>query len=251
MKKVFIYSMRNLKEVELRAKITFIALLALCVSMAFSFDTVKNLRLSADGIEKLEIDCGAGYLHLSGDESLESIEVEAEIIVKGKSERDTEKYIEENVKLELKKRGSRAVLISKFDKGRFWDNFRTRVINLKVRIPKNMVLHIDDGSGEMKIEQIIGRVEIDDGSGEIHISGIQGDVSIDDGSGTIEVSDVFGNLYVDDGSGTIEVRDVDQNVRVNDGSGSIHIDGVGGDVIIEDDGSGSLKIKNVKGKVIK
>jgi DUF4097 and DUF4098 domain-containing protein YvlB len=226
-------------------------LLALCVSMAFSFDKVKNLSLSADGIEKLEIDCGAGYLYLSGDSSLESIEVEAEIIVKGKSERDAEKYIEENVKLELKKRGSRAVLISNFDDSRFWDNFRTRVINLKVRIPKNMDLYIDDGSGEMKVEQIIGRVEIDDGSGEIRISGIQGDVSIDDGSGTIEVTDVFGNLYIDDGSGTIEVRDVDQNVRVDDGSGSIYIDGVGGDVIIEDDGSGSLKIKNVKGKVIK
>jgi len=235
----------------LRAKIIFIALLALCVSMAFSFDTVKNLRLSADGIEKLEIDCGAGYLYLSGDDSLKSIEVEAEIIVKGKSERDTEKYIEENVKLELKKHGSRAVLLSKFDNSRFWDNLRTRVINLKVRIPKNMDLYIDDGSGEVKVEQIIGRVEIDDGSGEIRISGVQGDVSIDDGSGTIDITDVIGNLYIDDGSGTIEVRNVDQNVRVDDGSGSIYIDGVGGDVIIEDDGSGSLKIKNVKGKVIK
>ena len=235
----------------MRAKITFVALFALCVSLAFSFDTVKNLRLSADGIEKLEIDCGAGYLHLSGDDSLESIEVEAEIIVKGKSERDVEKYIEENVKLELKKHGGKAVLVSKFDNGRFWDNFRSRVINLKVRIPKHMDLYIDDGSGEMKVEQITGRVEIDDGSGEIYIRDIQGDVSIDDGSGTIEVTDVFGNLYIDDGSGTIEVRNVDQNVRVDDGSGSIYIDDVGGDVIIEDDGSGSLKIQNVKGKVIK
>lgn len=235
----------------MRAKMTFLVFLALFVSMAFSFDTVKNLRLSADGIEKLEIDCGAGYLYLSGDDSLESIEVEAEIIVKARGERDTEKYIEENVELELKKHGNKAVLISKFDNGRFWDNFRTRVINLKVRMPKNMDLYIDDGSGEMKVEQITGRVEIDDGSGEIHISGIQGDVSIDDGSGTIEVSDIIGNLYIDDGSGTIEVRNVDQNVKVDDGSGSIYIDGVGGDVIIKDDGSGSLKLKNVKGKVIK
>lgn len=226
-------------------------MLVLFVSTSFSFEAVKKLRLSADGIEKLEIDCGAGYLYLTGDDSLESIEVEAEIVVKGKGERDTERYIEENLELELKKRGSRAVLVSKFKNGRFWENFRSRVINLKVRTPKNMNLYIDDGSGEMRVEQIIGRVEIDDGSGEIHISGIQGDVSIDDGSGTIDVTDVFGNLHIDDGSGTIEVRGIDQNVRVDDGSGSIYIDGVGGDVIIEDDGSGSLRIKNVKGKVIR
>jgi hypothetical protein len=242
---------KNKKEVELRAKITFMVLLALCVSMAFSLDTVKNLRLSADGIEKLEIDCGAGYLYLSGDASLDSIEVEAEIIAKGKSDRDEEKYIEENVRLELKKRGSRAVLVSNFENSRFWDNFRTRVINLKVRMPKNMNLYIDDGSGEMRVEQIIGRVEIDDGSGEIRIDDIHGDVSIDDGSGTIDVRGVFGNLYIDDGSGTIDVRNVEQNVRVDDGSGSITISDVGGDVIIEDDGSGSLNIRNVKGKVIK
>ena len=189
--------------------------------------------MSADGIEKLEIDCGAGFLHLSGDDSLKSIEVEAEIVVDGKSERDIKEYVEKHVELELKKHGSKAVLVSKFDDGNFWDNFRTRVINLKVRMPKNMDLYIDDGSGE------------------IRISDIRGDVSIDDGSGTIDVTDVFGNLNIDDGSGTIEVRNVEQNVRVDDGSGSISIDGVGGDVIIADDGSGSLKIQNVKGQVIK
>ncbi len=225
-------------------------MLALCVSVAFSFDTVKNLRISADGIEKLDIDCGAGFLHVSGDDSLSSIEVKAEIIVKGKRERNVNRYIGENVELALNKHGSKAVLVSKFDKGRFWDNFRTRVINLEVRMPKNMDLNIDDGSGEMRVEHIIGRLEIEDGSGEIRISDIRGDVSIEDGSGTLDVTDVFGNLHISDGSGTIDVRSVEQNVRVNDGSGSISIKDVGGDVIIEDDGSGSLKIQNVKGKVI-
>jgi len=239
------------KEVKLRPKITFLVLFTFCASLSFSFETVKNLRLSAEGIEKLEIDCGAGFLHLSGNDSLNTIEVEAEIIVKGKSEKDMEEYVKKKVELDLKKQGNKAILISKFDDGFSFDNFRTRVINLTVKIPKNMDLYIDDGSGEVKIEQIIGRVEIDDGSGEIHIRDIQGDVSIEDGSGSIEVTDVFGNLFIDDGSGTIDVRNVEQNVKVDDGSGSITIDGVGGDVIIEDDGSGSLKVHNVKGKVIK
>lgn len=235
----------------LKSKIIWLVLFVFCVSLVFSFETKKNLSLSADGIEKLEIDCGSGFCYVTGDDSLRSIEVQAEIIVEGRREREAEEYIEENVKLELRKQGNKAVLTSQFDDRFRIINFRQRVINLTVRMPRNMDLNIDDGSGELRIEQISGRVQIDDGSGELVMRDIQGDVSIDDGSGTIEVSDVAGNLFVDDGSGTIEINNVGKNVEVSDGSGSIYIDGVGGDVIIKDDGSGSLHIQNVKGRVKK
>ena len=209
------------------------------------------MSLSADGIDKLMVDCGSGFLYVTGEESLKNIEVEAEIIVKGKNEKDIENYVKDHVKLELKKQGSKAVLVSLF-KNQFPNiNFRTRVINLTVTVPKNMDLEVDDGSGEVKIAQIDGNIQVDDGSGEITIRGIQGDVGIEDGSGTVDISDVTGSVMVDDGSGTIEVSDIGENVKVSDGSGSIYIDGVGGDVIIKDDGSGSVKIRNVKGKVVK
>ena len=219
--------------------------------MAFSFEKTERMSLSADGIDKLVVDCGSGFLYVTGEDSLSSIEVEAEIIVKGKSEKDIEDYVEKNIKLDLKKQGSKAVLVSMF-KNQFPNiNFRTRVINLTVRVPKDMDVDVDDGSGEVKIAQIDGNIQIDDGSGEITISGIQGDVDIDDGSGTVDISDVTGSVTVDDGSGTIEVNDIGENVKVSDGSGSIYIDGVGGDVIIKDDGSGGVSIKNVSGKVVK
>lgn len=216
-----------------RTKILLLVLFVFCASLAFSFETKKNLSLSAEGIEKLDIDCGSGFCYVTGDDSLRSIEVEAEIIVEGRREREAEEYIEDNVKLELRKQGSKAVLISQFDDHFRTINFRTRVINLTVKMPKKMDLTIDDGSGELKIEQIVGRVQVDDGSGELLIRDIRGDVSIDDGSGTIEVNNV------------------EENVEVSDGSGSIYIDGVGGDVIIKDDGSGSMHIQNVKGRVKK
>jgi len=209
------------------------------------------MSLSAAGIDRLVIDCGSGFLHVSGEESLRSIEVEAEIIVNGKRERDMKDYVEENVKLGLKKQGSKAVLVSMF-KNQFPNiNFRTRVINLTVRVPKNMDVEVDDGSGEVKIAQIDGNIQIDDGSGEISVRDIHGDVEVDDGSGTVDVRDVTGSVTVDDGSGTIEISDIGESVKVSDGSGSIYIDGVAGDVIIKDDGSGSVKIKNVIGKVVK
>lgn len=226
-------------------------MLMFCVSLAFSFEKTERLSLSAAGIDKLVVDCGSGFLHITGEESLRSIEVEAEIIVRGKRDKDMKEYVEDHVRLTLDKRGSRAVLTSLFE-NRFPNiSFRERVINLTVRVPKNMDIEIDDGSGEVKIAQIHGNVEIDDGSGEIIIRDIQGDVGIDDGSGTVDVSNVTGSVMVDDGSGTIEVSDIGADVKVSDGSGSIYIDGVGGDVIIKDDGSGSLRIHNVKGRVVK
>jgi DUF4097 and DUF4098 domain-containing protein YvlB len=234
-----------------KSKITFLVLFVFCISIAFSFEKTERLSLSADGIDKLVVDCGAGFLYVTGEESLRSIEVEAEIIVKGKSEKDIENYVKDNVKLELKKQGSKAVLVSMFKNQFPRINFRTRVINLTVKVPKNMDVEVDDGSGEAKIEHIDGNLQIDDGSGEITVRDILGDVDIDDGSGTVDVRNVTGSVTVDDGSGTIKVNDIGKNVKVSDGSGSIYIDGVAGDVIIKDDGSGGVSIKNVSGKVVK
>jgi DUF4097 and DUF4098 domain-containing protein YvlB len=234
-----------------KSKITFLVLFVFCIALAFSFEKTERLSLSADGIDKLAIDCGSGFLYVTGDSSLNNIEVEAEIIVKGKSEKDIESYVKDNVKLELKKQGNKAVLTSMFKQPFPRINFRTRVINLTVRVPKNLGLEIDDGSGEMKIEHIDWNLRIDDGSGDITVRDILGDVNIDDGSGTVDVRNVTGSVEIDDGSGTIKVNDIGKNVKVSDGSGSIYIDNVLGDVIIKDDGSGSVSIKNVSGKVIK
>jgi DUF4097 and DUF4098 domain-containing protein YvlB len=222
-----------------------------CISIVFSFEKTERLSLSASGIDKLVIDCSSGFLHVSGEDSLRSIEVEAEIIVEGKRDKDVEDYVKNNIKLELKKQGNRAVLTSLFKK-RFPEiNFRSRVINLTVRMPINMGLEVDDGSGEVKIANIDGNVQIDDGSGGLVVRDVRGVVDIDDGSGSIDIKDVTGSVTVDDGSGTIKINDIRKNVKVSDGSGSIYIDNVIGDVVIREDGSGSVNIQNVKGKVIK
>ena len=235
----------------MKTKISVLIMFVFCVSMGFSFEKTERLSLSAAGIDRLVVDCGSGFLHITGEESMRSIEVEAEIIVRGKRDRDMKDYVAENVRLNLEKRGSSAHLVSVF-KNRFPNiSFRERVINLTVRVPKNMGVEVDDGSGEVKIEHIDGNLRIDDGSGELTIRDILGDVDIDDGSGTVDVRNVTGNVSIDDGSGTIKVSDIGKNVEVNDGSGSIYIDGVVGDVIIKDDGSGSCNIKNVSGRVVK
>jgi hypothetical protein len=232
----------------MRAKVLLITLLILCTTAAFSFEKVQDLSLSTEGIQKFKIDSGSGFLKVTGNSSLRDIEVKAEIIVKGKSDKDAAEYIRKNVVLTLERNGDKAVLVSKFKNKIFYGS---RSINVTVNVPKNIHIDVDDGSGAISIQDISGDIYVDDGSGEIEIENIQGSVKIDDGSGTVSISDVEGDVSIDDGSGTIDVSVVGGTVVVDDGSGSIKIESVGGDVHIKDDGSGSLSIRDVKGKVFK
>lgn len=235
----------------MKVRAIFLAVILLGASFVLPFEKVKTLTMAAEGITKLEIDCGAGFLKVTGDETLRRIEVKAEIIVSGKSEDKAQEYIDKYVEIYLEPKGNRAVLISKFKEKFSLFNFGRREINLTVVVPKSIDLDIDDGSGKITVASLKGKVKVDDGSGGLYLENIEGDVAVDDGSGEIDISDVTGNIDLDDGSGSIHLTNIGQNVILSDGSGSIDIDGVGGDVIIKDDGSGSVSIHNVKGKIIK
>jgi hypothetical protein len=231
--------------------ITLVMVLILLVSAGFAFETEKTFTLPAGGLKALRIDCGAGKLEVAGADGLDRIEVRAVIKADGESQSQMEGFLKDHVKLSLEKRGDRAVLVANIE--RHWGFFigDGAWIDLTVRVPKSLALEIDDGSGDMVVEDIAADVEIDDGSGDIRVSRLGGRLEIDDGSGDIVIRDVAGDIAIDDGSGDIEVLLAGGNIRVDDGSGDITIDGVGGDVLIEDAGSGGVKIDNVKGRVIR
>lgn len=249
--------------------ILFILLFVFAAVSGFSFQEEKNVSLDVTGIDGLEIECGSGFLKIKGIDDLNTIDVKAYIVVKGIDEEDFKSFVKDNVTLTLKKKGNKAVLISKVDSSSISSFFKKKEarIDLEVRMPKVLKLFIDDGSGlirvsdisedvkiedgsgSIKIDNIKGTLKIDDGSGSITAKNIGGHVKIEDGSGEIDVEIVKGDVDVDDSSGSIKIRNISGSVTVDDGSGSIYIDGVEQDVVIKDDGSGGLKIKNVKGKV--
>ncbi len=251
----------------MKFRIIFVAVFFLCVCFTFAYEDVRNLSLSAKGIEELQIDCGAGFLKVNGQKGLTDIKVEAEIVLEGKSEKNAEDFLKKYLVLSLEKRGRRAVLTSGFKEYRSIFSFGSKLINLTVSIPAEMDLDVDDGSGYIKIADIVGdlviddgsgsieivnikgNVNVDDGSGEVELEEITGDVDVDDGSGEVSVEGVSGDVSVDDGSGSITIRNIGGSVTVRDGSGSITIDGVEKDVYIPSDGSGSVRLNNVKGKV--
>ncbi len=234
----------------MRKFLFLVALLAMS-SLAFSYQAEKNLTLPADGILKLSIDAGAGSLKIEGVEGLSSIEVTAEIIVRGLSDRRIDDFLNDHLLFSLKKEGAEAVLNGYFKSDHFRLFFREALVNLTVRMPKAMALYVDDGSGWLTINNIRGEVTIDDGSGEMTAENIEGDLIIDDGSGDIEARNITGNVRIDDGSGSMTITRVGGTVTVDDGSGGIFIKDVEKDVILESTGSGDVETANIRGRIIR
>lgn len=228
-----------------------LALLLIIPSAYADYSDVKNLEIDSSDLRELQIDCAAGFLEVKGIEGFDRIEIEAEIVIEGLDEDEALDYIDRYMVLKLDKQGKRAVLESFFDNKISWNFFghRSQLINLTIRMPLDMELTIDDGSGYIYIEDINGKVDINDGSGEITLLNIGNEVRIEDGSGEIDAENILGDVDIEDGSGSIELSEVVGEVLIDDGSGSIKIRKVEGDVDV-DDGSGSMSIEDINGSVL-
>ncbi len=184
-----------------------------------------------------------------GVEGISSIEVTARIVMEGFGKNEAMKFIEHNLTLELKARGSTAYLKSEFEDNStsFWSLFRDKSaqVDLLIKVPRNLTLDISDGSGDLSVQDMAARVNIEDGSGDLKVTDIDGDLIIDDGSGDIIINDIRGDVEINDGSGEIKIEKVAGNIEIDDGSGDIRVASVEGSVTV-DDGSGDIYIDRVR-----
>ena len=248
-------------------KFITILIVALFPALAFTETSqeTKHLKLSTNGINSLEIHCGAGSLDIKCVRDLTNIGVTARIEVDNLRGEDLQNYIDRSVKLDLMKGRNKAILLSEIEmQPQIMADAR---INLVVEIPFNLNVKIFDGSGsvrvdnlignllilddsgKIKVENVTGTVTIDDGSGTVVVENITGNVKVKDGSGSIGVDYIIGDVFISDGSGDMLVRHVTGNVNVKDGSGDIDISEVSQNVFIGEAGSGELNIERIKGKL--
>lgn len=211
----------------------------ICAACSFSSPTLQETRelqtMIPDG-GHFEIDAGAGSLTLKGDAASDTIQVRAEIYQVSANNDYT-------LTLELND-DNRARLVA--DAGSSFGGGSDR-IDLSITVPARIEVRIEDGSGSMHVESLIGDLDIEDGSGSIRVSDIQGNIVVEDGSGSIVVTGVSGNVSIEDGSGSISVVETGGKVSVSDGSGSIDIDGAEEFELIED-GSGSVNTRNIRSR---
>lgn len=139
-------------------------------------------------------------------------------------------------------------------------------IDIEVRVPKNMPIEVDSGSGDadvsdiaaitfhtgsgdMRVDHVAGAVTVTLGSGDIIADNIGSLVVERTGSGDVHASHVRGDIKVGHvGSGDLTFRDVQNGVNVESiGSGDLVVDRAGGDVSVGSVGSGDITVDGVSG----
>ena len=202
------------------------------------FGTELSAELSASESERLTVSAGSGSLVVEGRSGTSAVTVTAAACA-------SEEWMLEEMEVILERRGSTLDLETLYPDGT-WRRGGYARIDLRVEVPLGMDAEVDDGSGSATLTGL-GDLSVEDGSGELYVEDIRGSVDINDGSGGLEIRDVQGDVFVEDGSGFMEVVGVSGSVTVEDGSGSMEIRDVGEDVMAYEIGSGTLRVSDVEG----
>jgi len=232
--------------------VTVAAAVALLAAMpaAAEHTEVIELELEAAGLDRLEIETGAGPMETTGVAGAERIRVRAEIHFPDADADEAAEILSERLRLTLERGVAAAELVAEMQQTgwrTFWGEHPT--LSVDVRVPERFAVEVEDGSGSLAIRDVRGDIDVDDGSGSLVLTRVGGTVEVDDGSGSLAVQDAGGDVVIEDGSGSLSVRDVAGSVTVDDGSGGITITGVEGDLTVPDAGSGSLRYDDIGGQV--
>lgn len=205
-----------------------------------SVKQTQQLSLPSNNLEYLTILSGAGSLDIQGSNTATSISVDAIIYTAD---------IDDEYELTLEKSGTQAKLVAqnKSNNGISFYSGQSPSINLVVTVPNTLNLDINDGSGDIVINEMQSNIDVKDGSGSLSINSAK-NLNIDDGSGSIYVKNVVGDLVLNDGSGSIDIDNVSGNVAIEDGSGGITIKHINGAVTV-DDNSGDMLIEHIGSSV--
>ncbi|MCE2455762.1 MAG: hypothetical protein J4G12_08130 [Gemmatimonadetes bacterium] len=196
----------------------------------------------SDG-SSLNVDAAAGTLTVVGVEGLSRIEVEAKACA------SREEWLDD-LEVTLATSGGEVILETHYpDRRGGWRNIDKASLDVEVRVPTGLPVDVNDASGSIQVAGT-GDLWIDDASGSIKAESILGSVRIEDSSGSLTVTSVEGDVDIEDGSGSITLSDVGGDVTVDDGSGSIRISGIGGSVLISEDGGGSIRVEDVAGDFV-
>lgn len=249
----------------IRILVTVLCLAVAATAFAGTHSATRDMTLDAVGLKALAVETGPGELHITGNESADAISVRATIGIKSDDPAfDMAAYIEEYIRLTLDRNGEDARFEARIADGWF-DGVERAAVDVEITLPQRLDLEVDDGSGDLLVESIDGRVavddgsgngtvrdvarlEVDDGSGDFTVDGVRDGCDIDDGSGDLAVRNVTGPCRIDDGSGELRVRTIRGKVTIDDGSGHLFVTDVEGDVRL-DDGSGDIVVRGVTGEI--
>jgi DUF4097 and DUF4098 domain-containing protein YvlB len=246
------------------------------------FKAERNLDIDPAGLKTLALILGSSDAHVEGVAGLKSIEV------RGKACASDEELLKD-LTVDQERGGDRVRVTANRSRGIHINLFGSSYayIDLTVRMPADLPLEIDAGSGDANVTDVaalsfssgsgdldarhvagdaaikvgsgdatigdLGNLTVERvGSGDIRATRVRGEVKVGHvGSGDINLSDVHGGVQIESvGSGDVIVNRAGGDVVIGSiGSGDVTVDGVGGNFVVHSAGSGDLRHRNVTGKI--
>ncbi len=135
--------------------------------------------------------------------------------------------------------------------------------DIEIAVPDGRALFLALATGEVRVENVSGRLYVDVASADIVSSGGKGDFVFDTGSGDVEVVGHEGGLLCDTGSGDVQLDNVQggeltfdtgsgnvtggslraSRLIADTGSGDVRLDGLRADRVTADTGSGDVELE--------
>ena len=118
--------------------------------------------------------------------------------------------------------------------------------DLEITVPNGRSVLVALAVGEVRVDNVNGRLYVDVASADIWSSGGNGEFVFDTGSGDVEVKGHDGGLVCDTGSGDVLVENVNGGeLNFDTGSGNVSGRGVRGSSLRADTGSGDVELHDV------
>jgi hypothetical protein len=230
-----------------------------------AYEIERMAEHSVDGIERLEIRAGTGELVVLGESGARSVQASGKACAASRGQLDA-------TQIRLERDGSTLVLETLLPTARLnpraWFRGAAR-LDVTVAVPADLALdivhtngatrvanvaetHLEDGSGELEVENVNGELRIRDGAGSLKVRNVKGSVRVTSAAGDVGIAQVIGDvIVVEQDTGDIDIEGVQGNVTIgSSGSGDIRIDAVTGSVRIEAAGRGDIRIARVRHDVL-
>ena len=119
--------------------------------------------------------------------------------------------------------------------------------DLDIAIPAGRAVLVALAVGEVRVENVEGRLHVDVASADVSTKATRGDFVLDTGSGDVSIERHEGDLVADTGSGDVSLMDVAGGELVFDtGSGDVTGGAIRGTRILADTGSGDVELDGVR-----
>ncbi len=119
--------------------------------------------------------------------------------------------------------------------------------DLEIEVPKGRAVLVALAVGEVRVENVEGRLHVDVASADVSTKATRGDFVLDTGSGDVSVEEHDGDLLADTGSGDVSLREVaGGDLTFDTGSGDVTGGSIRGDRVLADTGSGDVELDRVR-----